>query len=88
MAPQMTRINLDFLVKHTKKITKITTELNKTHTYTTQLTHIQRHTTTQHSTTAHTTCHTAPTCTQYCNPGNCVHQRYARWAQRGGPETE
>ena len=51
MAPQMTRINLDFLVKHTKKITKITTEWNKTHTYTTQLTHIHRHTTQQHNST-------------------------------------
>ena len=85
MAPQMTRINLDFLVKHTKKITKITTEWNKTHTYTTQLTHIHRHTTQQHI--LHVTQQYAGVAYS-SNQGNSVSQRVARWAQRCGPETE
>ena len=84
----MTRINLDFSVSDAKKITKITMQKQKTHTYTTAYTHTHTYTTAQHNSMSHINNSTAHHSTQYSNPGSAVHQRYARWAQRGGPETE
>ena len=53
MAPQMTRINLDFSVSDAKKITKITTEKQKnTHIHISTYTHPHTHNSTaQHNST-------------------------------------
>ena len=52
MAPQMTRINLDFSVSDAKKIAKMSAQTSEnTHIHISTYTHI--HTTAQHSTTAY-----------------------------------
>ena len=58
-----------------------------THIHNTTDTHTQAHNTTAQQHILHVTQQYAGVAYS-SNQGNSVSQRYARWAQRGGPETE